>query len=71
MVMFMPSQSHSGGVSVNPYIGNIAQELQFLTKGKKTQHSLFTAATALGFFSNTRNKQVTVYQGVVIIGKHG
>ena len=31
MVMFMPSQSHSGGVIFTPYTGNIAQELQFLT----------------------------------------
>ena len=35
MVMFMPSQSHSGGVIVKPYTGNIAQELQFLTGEKK------------------------------------
>ena len=27
MVMFMPSQSHSGGVSVNPYIGDIAERI--------------------------------------------
>ena len=32
--MFTPSQSHSGGVTVKPYTGNIAQELQFLTRGK-------------------------------------
>ena len=31
MAMFMPSQSHSGGVIVKPYIGNIVQELQFLS----------------------------------------
>ena len=30
MAMFKPSQSHSGGVIVKPYTGNIAQELQFL-----------------------------------------
>ena len=35
MAMLKPSQSHSGGVIVNAYIGNIAQELQFLT-GRKT-----------------------------------
>ena len=35
MVMFTPSQSDSGGVIVKPYTGNIAQELQFLTGGKK------------------------------------
>ena len=35
MVMFKPSQSHSGGVTVQPYTGKIAQELQFLTGGKK------------------------------------
>ena len=37
MAMFKPSQSHSGGVTVNPYTGNIAQELQLLTEktGKK------------------------------------
>ena len=35
MVMFTPSQSHSGGVIVKPYTGDIAQELQFLTGGKK------------------------------------
>ena len=34
MAMFMLCQSHSGGVSLNPYIGNIAQELQFLTEKK-------------------------------------
>ena len=34
MAIFMPSQSHRGGVTVNPYIGNIAQELQFLTEEK-------------------------------------
>ena len=26
MAMFKPSQSHSGGVIVKPYTGNIAQE---------------------------------------------
>ena len=30
MAMLKPSQSHSGGVIVKPYTGNIAQELQFL-----------------------------------------
>ena len=35
MAMFKPSQSHSGGVIVKPYTGKIAQELQFLTGGKK------------------------------------
>ena len=37
MAMFKPSQSHSGGVILKPYAGNIAQELQFLTEktGKK------------------------------------
>ena len=39
MVMFTPSQSHSGGVIVKPYTGNIAQELQFLTGGKKEEAS--------------------------------
>ena len=36
MATFMPSQSHSG-VFVNPYIGNIVQELHFLLEktGKK------------------------------------
>ena len=32
MAMFKPSQSHSGGVTVKPYTGNIEQELQFLTE---------------------------------------
>ena len=36
MAMLKPSQSHSGGVIVNPYTGNIAQELQFLTGETKT-----------------------------------
>ena len=31
MAMFKPSQSHSGGIIVKPYTGNIAQELQFLS----------------------------------------
>ena len=35
MAMLKPSQSYSGGVTVKPYIGNIAQELQFLTGEKK------------------------------------
>ena len=35
MAMLKPSQSHSGGVIVDPYIENIAQELQFLTGEKK------------------------------------
>ena len=37
MVILTPSQSHSGGVIVKPYTGNIAQELQFLIEntGKK------------------------------------
>ena len=35
MAMPKPSQSHSGGVIVKPYTGNIAQELQFLTGEKK------------------------------------
>ena len=30
MAMFRPSQSHSGGVTVKPYTGNITQEFQFL-----------------------------------------
>ena len=34
MAMFKPSQSHSGGITVKPYI---AQELQFLTGEKKTK----------------------------------
>ena len=37
MAMLKPSQSHSGGVIVKPYTGNIAQELQFLTGEKKNQ----------------------------------
>ena len=37
MAMFKPSQSYSGGVIVKPYTGSIAQELQFLTGGKKTK----------------------------------
>ena len=36
MAMLRPSQSYSDGVIVKPYTGNIAQELQFLTAGKKT-----------------------------------
>ena len=31
MAMLMSSRSRSDGVTVNPYIGNIAQELQLLT----------------------------------------
>ena len=31
MAMFKPSQSYSGGVIVDPYTGNIAQDLQFLS----------------------------------------
>ena len=38
MAMFKPSQSHSGGVIVNPYTGNIAQELQFLQNKKNQPH---------------------------------
>ena len=34
MAMFMPSQSHSGGVIVKPYTGNITQELEFLSGEK-------------------------------------
>ena len=45
MAMFIPSQSHSGGVIVKPYTGNIAQELQFLTGAKKT--TLWNANTVL------------------------
>ena len=39
MAMFKPSHSHSGGLIVKPYTGNIAQELQFLTEktGKKNK----------------------------------
>ena len=33
-MVFMPSQSYSGGVFVNPDMGNIAKELQFLTEQK-------------------------------------
>ena len=39
MVMLKPSQSYSGGVIFNPYTGNIAQEMQFLSgedRKKKT-----------------------------------
>ena len=39
MAMFKPSQSYSGGVTVDPYTGNIAQEMQFLSgedRKKKT-----------------------------------
>ena len=35
MAMFKPSQLHSGGVTVKPYTGNIAQELQFLTENTR------------------------------------
>ena len=35
MEMLKPSQSHTVGVTVKPYTGNIAQELQFLTGEKK------------------------------------
>ena len=35
MEMLKPSQSHSVGVIVKPYTGNMAQELQFLTGEKK------------------------------------
>ena len=38
MAMPKPSQSHSGGVIVKPYTGNIAQELQFLTGEKKKKN---------------------------------
>ena len=31
MAMLKPSQSYSGGVFLDPYTGNIAQELQFLS----------------------------------------
>ena len=31
MAMLRPSQSYSGGVFLDPYTGNIAQELQFLS----------------------------------------
>ena len=37
MAMFKPSQSHSAGVTVKPYTGNIVQELQFLTGEKKNK----------------------------------
>ena len=38
MAMFMLSQSHSGGVILDPYTGNIVQELQFLSgEDKKNQ----------------------------------
>ena len=39
MPMLNPIQSYSGGVTVDPYTGNIAQELQFLSgedRKKKT-----------------------------------
>ena len=40
MAMLKPSQSYSGGGCVDPYTGNIAQDLQFLSgedrKKKKT-----------------------------------
>ena len=52
MVMFMPSQSHSGDVTVKPYTGNIAQELQFLTGEKKKQQQqqeALKASTGLPF----------------------
>ena len=43
MAMLKPSQSHSGGVIVDPYTGNIAQELQFLSgeDREKTQPHFF------------------------------
>ena len=40
MAMLKPSQSYSGGVIVDPYTGNIAQEMQFLSgedREKKNQ----------------------------------
>ena len=40
MAMLKPSQSYSGGVIVDPYTGNIAQEMQFLSgedRKKKTK----------------------------------
>ena len=38
MAMFMPSQSHSGGVIVKPNTGNIVQELQFLSEEDRVAH---------------------------------
>ena len=38
MAMFMPSQSHSGGVIVKPNTGNIVQELQFLSGEDRVAH---------------------------------
>ena len=47
MVMFMPSQSHSGGVIVKPYTGNIAHKLQFLTGGKKKKQPHFKTGSPM------------------------
>ena len=57
MVMFTPSQSHSGGVIGKPYTGNIAQELQFLTGGKKTKPIL-----RLGSPWQPSNKRLCAFQ---------
>ena len=48
MAMFMPNQSESGGVIVNPYLGNLPQELQFLTE-KKDQARFKTSYFIAGF----------------------
>ena len=39
MAMFKPSQSHSDGVIVKPYTGNIAQEFQFLTEKTRNKNN--------------------------------
>ena len=54
MAMFEPSQSHSGGVIVKPYTGNIAQELQFLTGDKKKTNPILR----LGSPWQSSNKEI-------------
>ena len=61
MAMPKPSQSHSGGVIVKPYTGNIAQELQFLTGGKKKKTRGFKSQHWVAFLNIRRTLDFRIH----------
>ena len=64
MAMLMPSQSHSGSGSLNPYTGNFAQELQFLTgENRKKTPTPFLDRIA------TRNTVISHYTSSKVLKK--
>ena len=60
MEMLKPSQSHTVGVIVKPYTGNIAQELQFLTEKKKKKKKKTKPILRLGSPWQPSNNRISL-----------